>query len=120
MKPDVRDSRHAPPSGPRGSTNERAPPSGPRANGTARKQDDIKPSKIELDMEDEDIDPDEDEVTRETRLMKRLMGFSKFRTTKNTKVPGNSRNYGVRKEKTTEYRQYMNRQGGFNRPLSPG
>ena len=25
----------------------------------------------------------------------------------------------VRKEKKTEYRQYMNRVGGFNRPLSP-
>jgi U4/U6.U5 tri-snRNP-associated protein 3 len=51
-------------------------------------------------------------------LMRRNMGFSKFRSTKNTKVPGNNI-YGVRKEKKTEYRQYMNRQGGFNRPLSP-
>jgi U4/U6.U5 tri-snRNP-associated protein 3 len=52
-------------------------------------------------------------------MMKRSMGFSRFRTTKNTKVPGNDI-YGVRKEKKTEYRQYMNRVGGFNRPLSPG
>jgi len=50
--------------------------------------------------------------------MGRLMGFTGFRTTKQTKVPGNDW-YGVRKEKKTEYRQYMNRQGGFNRPLSP-
>lgn len=50
--------------------------------------------------------------------MRRSMGFSRFRSTKNTKVPGNNA-YGVRKEKKTEYRQYMNRQGGFNRPLSP-
>jgi U4/U6.U5 tri-snRNP-associated protein 3 len=34
-------------------------------------------------------------------------------------VPGNDKNYGVRKDKTMEARQYMNRQGGFNRPLSP-
>ena len=48
-----------------------------------------------------------------------VMGFANFRTTKNTKVPGNEKNYGIRKEKKVQYRQYMNRVGGFNRPLSP-
>lgn len=66
-----------------------------------------------------DIDTDdpvaEDDVEE---MMRRSMGFSRFRSTKNTKVPGNNV-YGVRKEKKTEYRQYMNRIGGFNRPLSP-
>lgn len=51
-------------------------------------------------------------------MMKHVMGFGGFRSTKNTKVPGNQIYY-VRKEKKTEYRQYMNRVGGFNRPLSP-
>lgn len=51
--------------------------------------------------------------------MRRIMGFGAFRTTKNTKVPGNDKNYGVSKVKKAEYRQYMNRVGGFNRPLSP-
>lgn len=51
--------------------------------------------------------------------MARMMGFKKFRSTKNTKVPGNDKLYATRKEKKTEYRQYMNRVGGFNRPLSP-
>jgi len=60
---------------------------------------------------DEDEDPDE-------ALMRKMMGFSGFKSTKNTKVPGNQI-YAVRKEKKTEYRQYMNRVGGFNRPLSP-
>lgn len=60
-------------------------------------------------------DADEDEMEE---MMRRSMGFIKFRTTKNTKVPGNDIS-GVRKEKKTEYRQYMNRSGGFNRPLSP-
>jgi U4/U6.U5 tri-snRNP-associated protein 3 len=55
----------------------------------------------------------------EDAMLRRMMGFEAFRTTKNTKVPGNHKNYGVRKDKKTEYRQYMNRQGGFNRPLSP-
>lgn len=60
-------------------------------------------------------DADEGEMDE---MMRRSMGFSRFRTTKNTKVPGNEI-YGVRKEKKSEYRQYMNRTGGFNRPLSP-
>ncbi|KAF2770754.1 hypothetical protein EJ03DRAFT_247428, partial [Teratosphaeria nubilosa] len=50
-------------------------------------------------------------------FMARVMGFDKFCTTKNTKVPGNDKNYGVNKVKKAEYRQYMNRVGGFNRPL---
>ncbi|KAF9891309.1 hypothetical protein FE257_004164 [Aspergillus nanangensis] len=88
----------------------------PQGNGTA---DSRLPSqaKDEMDVDvDADSDIDEDDVDA---LMRRSMGFSKFRSTKNTKVPGNDI-YGVRKEKKTEYRQYMNRQGGFNRPLSPG
>lgn len=59
------------------------------------------------------------EDTDEAQMM-RTMGFGTFRSTKNTKVPGNDKNFGVRKEKKTTYRQYMNRAGGFNRPLSPG
>ncbi|KAI5290528.1 hypothetical protein KEM54_001281 [Ascosphaera aggregata] len=51
-------------------------------------------------------------------LIRKTMGFSSFKSTQNTKVPGNNV-YGVRKEKKTQYRQYMNRVGGFNRPLSP-
>ncbi|KAG8531908.1 uncharacterized protein KY384_003544 [Bacidia gigantensis] len=50
--------------------------------------------------------------------MRRMLGFGGFKTTKNTKVKGNNV-YGVRKENKIEYRQYMNRVGGFNRPLSP-
>lgn len=59
------------------------------------------------------INEDEEEA-----LLRKMMGFTSFKTTQNTKVPGNQI-YGVRKEKKTEYRQYMNRVGGFNRPLSP-
>ncbi|KAJ5612707.1 hypothetical protein N7510_005901 [Penicillium lagena] len=67
---------------------------------------------MELDFKE---DADEDEMEA---LMRKSMGFTRFRSTKNTKIPGNDI-YGVRKEKKIEYRQYMNRQGGFNRPLSP-
>jgi U4/U6.U5 tri-snRNP-associated protein 3 len=56
----------------------------------------------------------------ESEALAKVMNFTEFKSTKNTKVPGNDRNYGVSKKKETKYRQYMNREGGFNRPLSPG
>lgn len=59
-----------------------------------------------------------EEEDSDDALMQRMMGFSTFKSTQNQKIPGNDV-YGVRKEKVTQYRQYMNRTGGFNRPLSP-
>lgn len=64
-------------------------------------------------------DPNLTEQEREALRLKKTMGFAAFRSTKNTKVPGNDRLYGVRRDKQVQYRQYMNRSGGFNRPLSP-
>jgi U4/U6.U5 tri-snRNP-associated protein 3 len=61
---------------------------------------------------DKDDFPDSEEVMR-------VMGFKSFKSTKNTKVAGNEGAYGVRVDKAVRYRQYMNRKGGFNRPLSP-
>lgn len=66
-----------------------------------------------MDVDESPIDEDDIDAA-----MRKYMGFNRFRSTKNTQVPGNDV-YGVRKEKKTEYRQYMNRMGGFNRPLSP-
>lgn len=73
---------------------------------------------VELDM-DVDEDGAGDGEAALQRQMEKMMGFGKFKTTKNTKVPGNDKLYGVRKEKVMVARQYMNRVGGFNRPLSP-
>lgn len=65
--------------------------------------------------EDDDVEVEEDGLGD----MAAMMGFGGFGSTKGKKVVGN--NVGaIRKEKKTEYRQYMNRVGGFNRPLSPG
>ena len=64
---------------------------------------------------------DEDDILVEDdglAAMQAMMGFGGFASTQNKKVLGNDIG-GVRKEKKTEYRQYMNRVGGFNRPLSP-
>jgi U4/U6.U5 tri-snRNP-associated protein 3 len=71
----------------------------------------------EEDSKSRTAPPPEDED--DEAAMRRVMGFGMFKTTKNTKVPGNDKNYAVSKNKTIEYRQYMNRKGGFNRPLSP-
>jgi U4/U6.U5 tri-snRNP-associated protein 3 len=66
-----------------------------------------------------DEDEQEDDIIVEDDgldAMQAMMGFGSFGTTKGKKIAGN--NVGaVRKEKKTEYRQYMNRVGGFNRPL---
>ncbi|KAI1819521.1 hypothetical protein F4861DRAFT_135485 [Xylaria intraflava] len=67
-------------------------------------------------MDEDDGPPAEDD---EMSAMQAMMGFGGFGSTKGQKVPGNNAG-GVYKAKKTEYRQYMNRVGGFNRPLSPG
>ncbi|KAI4732771.1 hypothetical protein E4T50_16665 [Aureobasidium sp. EXF-12298] len=96
------------------SARQRSPPRAPRGAG-ANASNTRQPRNGKPEQAPTAIDPDEDEEA----AMKRLMGFSGFKSTKNTKVPGNDKLYGVRKDKKTEYRQYMNRVGGFNRPLSP-
>lgn len=68
----------------------------------------------------EPMDEDDDLLVEDDGMgdMAAMMGFGGFGTTKGKKVVGN--NVGaISKEKKTEYRQYMNRVGGFNRPLSP-
>ncbi|KAL9533920.1 U4/U6.U5 Small nuclear ribonucleoprotein [Sphaerulina musiva] len=106
----------APPRGPRGGPDERlrrepadvkSNGMGPRGAPNAVIKEESKDVKMEQASEDEDSESE----------MQRIMGFRDFRTTKNTKVPGNDKNYAVHKVKKSEYRQYMNRVGGFNRPL---
>ena len=50
--------------------------------------------------------------------MMNLMGFKSFESTKNKHVKGTDC-YAIKFNQKTEYRQYMNRDGGFNRELSP-
>jgi len=70
---------------------------------------------VKEESSDEEVIVEEDDSMGD---MAAMMGFGGFGTTQNQKVDGNNIG-GVRKEKKTEYRQYMNRVGGFNRPLSP-
>lgn len=69
-----------------------------------------------MDQDQDGSQPDDGDD--DMAAMQAMMGFGDFGTTKNKKVAGNETG-AVRKEKKSEYRQYMNRQGGFNRPLSP-
>jgi U4/U6.U5 tri-snRNP-associated protein 3 len=83
-----------------------------KSKAKAEKQTKIEEKNVE---EDDDIIVEEDDSMA---AMQAMLGFGGFGTTKQKKVVGNDV-YAVRKEKKTEYRQYMNRVGGFNRPLSP-
>ena len=49
--------------------------------------------------------------------IEKMMGFSSFNTTKGKMVPGNQSVGAVHVVKKQRCRQYMNRKGGFNRPL---
>ena len=73
-------------------------------------------------IEEKRDESSESELSEESAEMMRVMGFAKFRTTKGEqksveflgKVDSE-----VRIVKKRRYRQYMNRRGGFNRPLDP-
>lgn len=83
--------------------------------------DDDDQSRGRFGTEPMDEDDEADDVVVEDDgldAMQAMMGFGGFGTTKNKKIAGNNVS-GIHKEKKTEYRQYMNRVGGFNRPLSP-
>jgi U4/U6.U5 tri-snRNP-associated protein 3 len=56
----------------------------------------------------------------EEEQMKIIIGFSDFDSSKGKPVEENQKgpaNGTVRKDSKRQYRQYMNRRGGFNRPL---
>ena len=48
--------------------------------------------------------------------MMKIMGFTGFNTTKNKQVDNNDVS-AIHTNSKRKYRQYMNRKGGFNRPL---
>lgn len=54
----------------------------------------------------------------ESELIKEMFGIEKFETSKNKSHSASSLS-GFNAKSRRKYRQYMNRSGGFNRPLSP-
>ncbi|KAI8358054.1 hypothetical protein B0O80DRAFT_383117 [Mortierella sp. GBAus27b] len=59
----------------------------------------------------EELSPEEQEAK-----MMAMMGFGGFESTKGKHVTGSDAS-GSDIKKQRQYRQYMNRRGGFNRPL---
>lgn len=55
--------------------------------------------------------------TEEEIEMMKLMGFASFDSTKGKKAEGSAKAHAVNVTMKRKYRQYMNRKGGFNRPL---
>ena len=61
-------------------------------------------------------DPVEEDA--EAKAMREMMGFSAFDSTAGKSVDDpRCKMEAVKKKATRKYRQYMNRKGGFNRPL---
>jgi U4/U6.U5 tri-snRNP-associated protein 3 len=58
--------------------------------------------------------------TEEEIEMLKVMGFAGFDTTKGKHVEdGKCNAHAINIQQKRKYRQYMNRKGGFNRPLDP-
>ena len=67
-----------------------------------------------------EIDEEELEGLDEEEQMQQLFGFGDFGSTKGKAVTDNQNSAAkglAAKNKARKYRQYMNRKGGFNRPL---
>lgn len=64
----------------------------------------------------EDGEAMDDIVDDDEQAMMTMMGVSGFGSTKGKHVTGNQEG-GVNIKKERTWRQYMNRRGGFNRPL---
>lgn len=89
-------------------------PRGRRGRDDTKDKGSLKSTKqpIVIDLDDEDM---EGKSQEEIDMMK-MMGFAGFDTTKGKQVNGNDAG-GVHHVVRRKYRQYMNRRGGFNRPL---
>lgn len=87
----------------------------PGSAGTAEGEISNEKSNKNKNNEDED-----EELDDEQRQMMQMMGFGGFGTTKGKSVGDNQTSAArgaASKNKGRKYRQYMNRKGGFNRPL---
>ncbi|XP_043546815.1 U4/U6.U5 small nuclear ribonucleoprotein 27 kDa protein-like [Chiloscyllium plagiosum] len=83
------------------------------------KSSSVSPSR-QKDQESKDREISEADMegkTEEEIELLRVMGFDAFDTTKGKKLEGSVNAYAVNVQQKRKYRQYMNRKGGFNRPL---
>uniref|UniRef100_A0A6I8MZP8 U4/U6.U5 small nuclear ribonucleoprotein 27 kDa protein n=1 Tax=Ornithorhynchus anatinus TaxID=9258 RepID=A0A6I8MZP8_ORNAN len=82
-----------------------------------RRDDEKKDAKDGKGKERQITEEDLEGKTEEEIEMMKLMGFASFDTTKGKKVGGSVNAYAINVSQKRKYRQYMNRKGGFNRPL---
>ncbi|XP_068924945.1 U4/U6.U5 small nuclear ribonucleoprotein 27 kDa protein [Petaurus breviceps papuanus] len=82
-----------------------------------RRDDEKKETKETKSKERQITEEDLEGKTEEEIEMMKLMGFASFDTTKGKKVDGSVNAYAINVSQKRKYRQYMNRKGGFNRPL---
>jgi len=87
----------------------------PATSGSRRRRN--RQADVEGDDDDDNVILVEEEGQAEDEAsMMKLMGFTDFNTTKGKHVKGND-TYAANIVQKRKYRQYMNRRGGFNRPL---
>ena len=82
-----------------------------------RRDEEKKETKETKSKERQITEEDLEGKTEEEIEMMKLMGFASFDSTKGKKVDGSVNAYAINVSQKRKYRQYMNRKGGFNRPL---
>lgn len=90
-----------------------SPPQEPRPKRTRLAGTRKKRSSLPKKADHEEVET----LSEEQAVMARTMGFSSFNSTKGKMVPGNQLVGAIHVVKRQRCRQYMNRKGGFNRPL---
>lgn len=89
------------------------------SRGRSRSRDGSQIGSNVINVNDNKIVEEGEDEDEDDNSMISLMGFSGFGSTKGKHVKA-AKGGAIKQEKKTEYRQYMNRSKGFNRPLSPG
>ncbi|KAL3063445.1 hypothetical protein OYC64_003084 [Pagothenia borchgrevinki] len=95
----------------------RSPPRRHRSTSSERRDEDSKEPKEKAAKPILISEEDMAGKTEEEIEMMKLMGFGSFNSTKGKKTDGSVNAFAVNTSMKRKYRQYMNRKGGFNRPL---
>ncbi|KAL6114682.1 U4/U6.U5 small nuclear ribonucleoprotein 27 kDa protein [Pungitius pungitius] len=97
----------------------RSPPRRHRSSSSHsdRRDDERKDSKEKTVKPIQISEEDMEGKTEEEIEMMKLMGFGSFETSKGRKTDGSVNAFAINVSMKRKYRQYMNRKGGFNRPL---
>ncbi|XP_054467769.1 U4/U6.U5 small nuclear ribonucleoprotein 27 kDa protein isoform X1 [Anoplopoma fimbria] len=95
----------------------RSPPRRHRSSSSERRDEDRKDSKEKSAKPIQISEEDMEGKTEEEIEMMKLMGFGSFDTSKGRKTDGSVNAFAINVSMKRKYRQYMNRKGGFNRPL---